>query len=108
LLITDTLKHRLCLYSVGNLKELKIQEVNQNDDLNGPYEVCLTEDNLIIYKNDLNSQLIVTDIGLDPKEKILLSKLKSNFSCFTYLNNDINSVLVVYTSNPFNRFITYT
>ena len=93
LLITDTLKHRLCLFNIESFKNIHNLQVKQDDNLNGPFDCYLGENNLILYKNYKDSQLVVTDTDFEENEQYCFEKIKS-LTSFSFFDDSSNQVLI--------------
>ena len=108
LLITDTLKHRLCLFNIDSFKNIHNLQVKQDDNLNGPFDCYLGENNLVLYKNYKDSQLVVTDTDFEVNEQFCFDKIKS-LTSFTFFDDSSNQVLIY--GLPFSKksfkLITY-
>ena len=64
--------------------------------MNGPFDIFLTENNLVIYKNYKDYQLVLTDTDFD--EQICFEKLKNKFFDFAIFHI-VNNFNVLETSH---------
>jgi hypothetical protein len=92
LIMSDTRQHKLCLYELNTLRELK--SVYINSDSSGPYGVCISDDNLIFVKNHAYGGLALLDVSLNLRGSF--SKLdKVNVFSFAMLELSTNQTLVI-------------
>ena len=107
LLVTDILNHELSLFDMHNLTTKNRLVVEQKDRENGPYDVLLTEDNLIFYKNYWDSQLVLTDVNFS--EQICFKNIKSPIFGYSLLQCSSQQKLIIGTITKQNqyKFISY-
>jgi hypothetical protein len=105
LIITDIYNHKLRLYDILTLKNINNLIVKQDDGMNGPFDIYLTENNLVIYKNYKDYQLVLTDTDFD--EQIYFEKLKHKFFDFSIFQEQNSLFVVVGAFKEHFKLITY-
>ena len=107
LLITDILNHELTIFDMQNLEIKNRLVVEQKDRENGPYDVLLTEDNLIFYKSYWDSELVLTDVNFS--EQICFQNIKTPIFGYTLLECSSQQKLIIGTITKQNqyKFISY-
>jgi hypothetical protein len=92
LVMTDTRQHKVCLFEMSTLRELKSAYINS--DNSGPFGVYITDDNLIFVKNHAYGGLAILDVSLNLKGSF--AKLdKANIFSFAMLELSTNQTLII-------------
>ena len=105
LIITDIYNHKLRLYDILTLKNINNLIVKQDDGMNGPFDIFLTENNLVIYKNYKDYQLVLTDTDFD--EQICFEKISSSIIGFNFFETSNQTLIFGSTSKKSFKLITY-
>ena len=105
LAITDTLKNELSIFNLSDLSFVSSRAMEAVGSSDGPYDVCLTQDNLVMFKTGAGFKLVVSDIGL--KEKFWFKNIKTSILGFNMLEVAGRQYLVIGTQCSFKNKYTF-
>lgn len=97
LVLTDTINHEISVYDIQNFTKQSSKSVESSSYADaGPFDVILTDDNLIIYKLHSDFKLVATDVDL--KEEFSFENIRTSILGYCMLEVPGRQALVIGTN----------
>lgn len=104
--VTDTLKNELTIFNLSDMSFVANKKIDaEMGSTCGPYDVCLTQDNLVIYKTSSDFKLVVSDVGL--REKFWFKNIRTSILGFNMLEVAGRQHLVIGTRSSTKNKYTF-
>lgn len=104
--VTDTLKNELNIFNLSDMSFVANKKVDaEKGSTCGPYDVCLTQDNLVIYKTSSDFKLVVSDVGL--RDKFWFKNIRTSILGFNMLEVADRQHLVIGTKSSTKNKYTF-